>query len=103
MVPQTAVVVWQLRGFVEDVHCFLFRKGSGYDVAVERAGERLLQEHFARLSDLMLRAGEIKSSLEGVGFKAMPPDEREDSAQPLEPLLRAFVQAGTAPLYRAAS
>jgi len=83
------------------VQCFLFRRGAGFDVAVERAGERLLQEHFARLSDLMLRAGEIKANLEGVGFQPVPAEDGE--AQPLEPLLRAFVQAGTAPLYRAAS
>jgi hypothetical protein len=103
MVPQSAVVVWQLRGFVEDVHCFLIRRGAGFDIAIERAGERLLQEHFTRLSDLMLRAGELKANLEQVGFAPMPRLDADEAGQPLEPLLRAFVEAGRAPLYRVAS
>jgi hypothetical protein len=40
MVPQSAVIVWQLRGFVEDVACYFVRRPSSFTLTVERAGER---------------------------------------------------------------
>jgi hypothetical protein len=94
MVPESAVVVWQVRGLVEDVHCFFFPRRSGFALAVERAGERLLDETYHHFPALMARARAMKQTLIEAGF-----DEVEEAvdAPSLEWLLRQFVRAGAAP------
>jgi hypothetical protein len=96
MVPDSAVVVWHLRGLIEDVHCFFFPRRAGFGLAVERAGERLLDEDYADLPPMMARAREMKDNLLRAGFIAVSPT---DSTAPLQLdwLLAHFVRAGTAP------
>ncbi len=96
MVPETAVVVWQVRGLVEDVHCFFYPKRFGFSLAVERAGDRLLDECFDHFPSLMARAREMKHTLVQAGFE--PIEEAADTPS-LEWLLRQFVRAGAAPLH----
>ena len=95
MVPESAVVVWQVRGLVEVVHCFFYPRRAGFALAVERAGERLLDETHAHFAAMMARAREMKQTLIEAGFE--PVEEAVDEP-PLEWLLRQFVRAGTAPV-----
>jgi hypothetical protein len=99
MIPPSAVVVWQLRGFVEDVQCYFVRTGRSHTLAVERAGEDLLCEEFDRLADLMTRAGELRRSLLKVGFRPAPLTEELPEQPVLESLLLHFVREGTALLH----
>jgi len=96
MVPESAVVVWQVRGVIEDVHCFFYPKRAGFSLAVERAGERLLDERFDHFPSLMARAREMQRTLVDAGFE--PVEEVVDTPG-LEWLLRQFVRAGVAPLH----
>jgi hypothetical protein len=96
MVPYSAVVVWELRGLIEDVHCFFTPRASGYLLSIERAGERLLEEVHEDFRDMMDRARELRGSLIRVGFEPLTPDEAP--ASPLDSLLLNFVRVGTAPL-----
>jgi hypothetical protein len=95
MVPDSAVVVWHLRGFIEDVHCFFFPRRAGFALAVERAGERLLEEDYDDLPPMMARAREMKDNLVRAGFVAVDPVSSGQSLQ-LDWLLAHFVRAGTA-------
>ena len=99
MIPPSAVVVWELRGFVEDVQCYFLRTGRTHTLAVERAGEELLCEEFDRLADLMTRAAELRRSLVKVGFRPAPLDEDLADQPVLETLLLHFVREGTAMLH----
>ncbi len=96
MVPESAVVVWQVRGIIEDVHCFFYPKRAGFALAVERAGERLLDEMFDHFPSLMARAREMKRTLIEVGFE---PVEEAVDAPGLEWLLHQFVRRGVASLH----
>ena len=96
MVPESAVVVWQVRGIVEDVHCFFYPKRAGFALAVERAGDRLLDEAFDHFPSLMARAREMKQTLVQAGFE--PVEEAVDNPS-LESLLRQFARASAAPLH----
>lgn len=103
MILYSAVVVWQLRGLVEDVHCFFLRCTGGFVLHVERAGELLLREDFNSLSALMDRALELRRNLVGLGLRAAEPAGIPDSSSPLEALLQRFVKNGTAALYEGPS
>jgi hypothetical protein len=93
MIPYSAVVVWQLHGLVEDVHCFFLTRAAAFTLVIERAGERLLQEDHKDLSTLMPRAEELRRSLVAVGFTPIGTVEVE--SQPiLESLLQQFVLEG---------
>jgi hypothetical protein len=93
----STVVVWELRGLVEDVHCFFEPRGpSMYQLLVERAGERLLEESHDDFREMMSRARDLRSSLIRVGFE--PVSARAAARSPLSSLLRHFVKAGTAPV-----
>ncbi len=98
MVPPSAVVVWQLRGFVEDIHCFFIRKTSAFTLGLERAGERLLEEEYSELPALLARAKDLRRRLVNVGFapvaKAMA-----DPEPVLQSLLTHFVREGTTSLH----
>jgi hypothetical protein len=96
MVPQSAVIVWQLRGLVEDVACYFVRRASSFTLTVERAGERLSEEQYSSLSTLMGRAGDLRRSLIELGFA---PTAESDPQPGLESLLRNFVKEGTAALH----
>jgi hypothetical protein len=95
MVPYSAVVVWELRGLIEDVHCFFVRSGPEYVLSIERAGERLLEELHADFREMMSRARELRSSLVRVGFEPVTVDATTTS--PVDSLLLNFVRVGTAP------
>ena len=96
MVPYSAVVMWELRGVIEDVHCFFVPRGSEYVLSIERAGERLLEERYADFREMMSRARELRSSLVRVGFEPVSADATTTS--PVDSLLLNFVRVGTAPL-----
>jgi hypothetical protein len=96
MAPYSAVVVWELRGVIEDVHCFFIRSESGYSLSIERAGERLLEERHEDFREMMSRARELRSSLVRVGFEPVSADATTTS--PVDSLLLHFVRVGTAPL-----
>ena len=96
MLAHSAVVVWELRGLIEDVHCFFLPRGTDYLLTIERAGERLLEEHHADFQELMSRARELRSSLVRVGFEPVSADATT-TAQ-VDSLLLHFVSVGTAPL-----
>jgi hypothetical protein len=96
MVPQNAVIVWQLAGFIEEVDCYFERRPADFSLTVERAGERLAEEHFRSLHETMARAREIKRDLIEVGFK---PLGRAEVEQHLDSLLMHFVKEGTALLH----
>jgi hypothetical protein len=98
MVPPSAVIVWQLNGYVEEVVCFFLRRASDYTLAVERAGERLAEERFGSLHETMARARDMRRDLMEVGFR---PVEDARTEPPLESLLRHFVKEGTALLHAA--
>ncbi len=98
MDPETAFVVWQLRGLVEDVHCYFFKRPSSFRLVVERAGERLMEETYHDLQDLLRRAGELRRNLVNLGFT--PIGLGATGAGPgLATLLRHFVREGTATLH----
>lgn len=99
MVPESAVVVWQVRGLVEDVLCFFYPRRAGYALAVERAGERLLDERFDHFPSLIARAREMRRTLVQAGFE--PVEEAVEGAS-LESQLRQFVRVGSVPLHAAA-
>jgi hypothetical protein len=101
MVPNAAVVVWQLRGFIEDVQCFFYRRGRAFVLGIDRAGELLLEETYDDLRELTARANEVQRSLEGVGFERVRHAEPQ-AHPPLELLLEHFVKQGTTPLMPAA-
>lgn len=96
MVPYSVVVVWELRGLIEDVHCFFVPRENGYLLSIERAGERLLEEIHEDFREMMSRARELRGSLVRVGFEPVPPDATTTS--PLDSLLLNFVRIGTAPV-----
>jgi hypothetical protein len=96
MVPYSAVVVWELRGLIEDVRCFFVPRASGYVLSIERAGEHLLEELHDDFREMMSRARELRSSLVRVGFEPVSADASTTS--PLDSMLLDFVRAGTAPL-----
>lgn len=99
MVPYTAVIVWELRGLVEDVHCFFVPRQGGYLLAIERAGERLLEEVHVDFACMMSRARELRTSLVRVGFQPAPAERADAAARvPLDSLLMNFVRVGTTPL-----
>jgi hypothetical protein len=98
MVPPNAVIVWQLRGFVEEVDCYFIRRVDDYALTVERAGERLAEERYGSLHETMARAREMKRDLMDVGFKPAT-DAAEEPA--LDSLLQHFVKEGTALLHAA--
>jgi len=95
MVPYSAVVVWELRGLIEDVHCFFVRRGHGYLLSIERAGERLLEELHGDFREMMSRARELRSSLVRVGFEPVTTDAT--TTPPIDSLLLNFVRVGSAP------
>jgi hypothetical protein len=95
MVPYSAVVVWELRGVIEDVHCFFVPRGKGYVLSIERAGERLLEERHADYREMMRRARELRSSLVRVGFEPVTADAT--TTTPVHSLLLNFVRVGSAP------
>lgn len=99
MVPESAVVVWQVRGVVEDVLCFFYPRRAGYALAVERAGERLLDERFDHFPSMIARAREMRQTLVHAGFE---PVEEAVEAPGLDRLLRRFVHAGLVSLHAAA-
>lgn len=96
MVPYSAVVVWELRGLIEDVHCFFVPRRGEYLLSIERAGERLLEEIHDDFREMMSRARALRASLVRVGFEPLPADATTTS--PLDSLLLNFVRVGTAPL-----
>jgi hypothetical protein len=96
MVPQNAVVVWQLRGYIEEVDCYFLKQPSGFTLAIERAGERLAEETFESLHETMRRAREMRTDLIDVGFAPVSAIEPEPV---LESLLQHFVREGTALLH----
>jgi hypothetical protein len=96
MVPCSAFVVWELRGLIEDVHCFFLQREPGFLLAIERAGERLLEEHHDDFREMMSRARELRSSLVRVGFEPVTADAA--TTAPFDSLLLHFVRVGTAPL-----
>jgi len=95
MVPHEAVIVWRLRGLVEDVRCYFLDQGARYRLVVERAGEELLVEDHATLRVMTHRAAELRASLIGVGFE--PLLVAPAAGIPLDSLLDQFVRIGTAP------
>lgn len=96
MVPDSAVVVWHLRGFIEDVHCFFFPRRAGFALAVEHAGERLYDENYADLPAMLAQAREMRANLLRAGF--VPVDANPDAdARQLDWLLAQFVRGGRAP------
>ena len=96
MIPSTAVIVWQLRGFVEDVQCFFAeRPDQGFTLVVERAGELLVQERYLDRRAMMARASALRRSLVAVGFIPISAGAHEP-ANALEPLLVHFVREGRA-------
>jgi hypothetical protein len=98
MVPQSAVIVWQLRGFVEEVACYFVQRASSFTLTVERANERLSEEQYSSLHGMMDRARDLRRTLIDVGFAPMAAFETEP--QPvLESLLLNFVKEGTAALH----
>jgi hypothetical protein len=98
MVPPSAVIIWQLRGYVEEVDCYFVRLVSEYTLTVERAGERLVEERYASLHEAMARARQMQRDLIQVGFKPIA----DAAAEPeLDTLLQHFVREGTAQLYTA--
>lgn len=98
MVPQSAVIVWQLRGVVEEVDCYVVKRPSAFTLTVERAGESLAEEQYSSLHDTMVRARAWRRSLMKVGF--LPVAASAAEAQPvLDSLLRHFVKAGSAGMY----
>jgi hypothetical protein len=98
MVPQSAVIVWQLHGLVEAVDCYFVKNASSFTLTVERAGESLAEEQYTSLHATMSRARELRRSLMSVGFVPMAAFETEP--QPvLDSLLRHFVKEGTAALH----
>jgi hypothetical protein len=96
MVPYSAVVVWELRGLIEDVQCFFVPRPSGFELSIERAGERLLEEVHDDYREMMSRARALRASLVRVGFEPVSAGAATNS--PLDSLLLDFVRAGTAPL-----
>lgn len=98
MVPQSAVIVWQLRGLVEVVACYFVRRASSFTLTVERAGEHLSEEQYSSLRTLMDRARDLRRSLIDLGFAPMAAFESE-SQPALESLLLDFVKEGTAALH----
>jgi hypothetical protein len=98
MVPQNAVIVWQLCGFVEEVDCFFVKGSRDFTLTVERAGERLAEERYGSLHETMVRARQMKCDLIEVGFK---PVASADSEPGLDSLLRQFVREGTTQLHAA--
>jgi hypothetical protein len=96
MVPQNAVIVWQLCGFVEEVDCYFVRRSRDFTLTVERAGERLAEERYASLHETMVRARQMKRDLMDVGFK---PVANADFEPALDALLRRFVEEGTTNLH----
>jgi hypothetical protein len=98
MAPQSAVIVWQLHGVVEEVECYFVRHASAFTLTVERAGERLAEEQYSTLHAMMARARELRNTLVGFGFTPVAAFETEP--QPLlESLLLHFVKEGTAALH----
>jgi hypothetical protein len=98
MVPPNAVIVWQLCGFVEEVDCYFVRRFRDFTLTVERAGERLAEEHYGSLHETMSRAREMKLDLIEVGFKPLADAVPEPA---LDSLLQHFVKEGTALLHSA--
>ncbi|HEY3380847.1 MAG TPA: hypothetical protein VGK32_03715 [Vicinamibacterales bacterium] len=98
MVPPTAVVVWQLRGFVEDIHCFFSERGAAFTLVIERAGERLLTEEYTELRALLARAADLRGRLVGVGFAPIGKAKAEPEPV-LQSLLMHFVLEGRAATY----
>jgi hypothetical protein len=96
MVPYSAIVVWELRGLIEDVHCFFVPGASGYLLSIERAGECLLDELHDDFREMMSRARELRSNLVRIGFEPVPADAT--TTPRLDSLLLDFVRVGTAPL-----
>jgi hypothetical protein len=91
MVPQSAVIVWQLRGLVEEVDCYFLKQASSFTLTVTRAGESLAEEQYTSLYATMARARELRRSLMDVGFA--PVEAFEAEPQPvLESLLLHFVK-----------
>lgn len=101
MVPYSAVVVWELRGLVEDVRCFFVPRYGSYLLSIERAGERLLEEMHDDFEEMIHRAGDLRRSLVRVGFQPAAADGA--SSIPLDSLLLHFVRVGTTPLSAACS
>lgn len=95
MVPESALVVWQLKGFIENIHCFFYPRRAGFALAVERAGERLVDEYYEDLNALMARAREMKETLIGAGFE---PLVEKSEGPSLDWLLTQFVRGGSAPV-----
>lgn len=99
MVPYSAVVVWELRGLIEDIHCYFLPRGRWYLLAIERAGERLLEESHEDFREMIGRARELRSSLVRIGFEPISDSEPgADVSSPVDSLLLHFVRVGTAPL-----
>jgi hypothetical protein len=98
MVPQNAVIVWQLCGFVEEVACYFVRRSRDFTLTVERAGERLAEETYGTLSETMARAREMRRDLIEVGFTPCASSESEPT---LDRLLKHFVREGTTLLHAA--
>jgi hypothetical protein len=98
MAPQSAVIVWQLRGFVEEVECYFVKHAVSFTLTVERAGERLAEERYSSLHATMTRARDLRRSLIDVGF--VPVAAFDPEPQPvLESTLLDFVRQGTATLH----
>jgi hypothetical protein len=87
-----AVIVWELRGLVEDVHCFFEPRRSEYRLSIERAGELLLEERHDDFGEMMGRARELRSCLVRVGFE---PVSEHAATPPIDSLLLNFVRVGT--------
>ena len=96
MVPYSAVVVWELRGLIEDVHCYFVPRAGGYLLGIERAGEQLLEELHDDFKEMISRAREIRSSLVHVGFQ--PVSAHANADFPADSLLLSSVRAGTSVL-----
>lgn len=96
MVPYSAVVVWELRGLIEDVHCYFTQRQGSYVLSIERAGEHLLEESHDDFREMMSRARELRASLVRVGFQPVSTDAA--AGLPVDSLLLNFVRVGTAPL-----
>ena len=101
MVPDASLLIWRLRGLIEDVQCYVLPRGMRYRLVVARAGEKLLEEDHATAHATIRRAGELRASLIGVGFEPSPADATVSA--PLDSLLNRFVRAGTAPVQPAAA
>lgn len=95
MLSNAAVIVWQLRGLIEDVHCFFESQSPGYLLSIERAGELLLEERHDDFQAMLGRASELRSCLVRIGFE---PVSAQTPAEPMDSLLLSFVRIGTAPL-----